>query len=177
MATENETQPKNFLKFLFVALCFVFFYLYYFFGDKEVFRAEFLAATAKIPSIRNYGGTSVVDTIKFFSAYGAYIGIGLGLLAWLVSLLLLGLTKLVRLIKFRLISTIILLAVYGAYFALAFELLNYEKRYAVWSLGIIFFMGNPLYSAALATVILIILIYFIHIIKVIFKKKQISSPT
>jgi len=177
MDTPNKVKQRNFLKYFLIALGFILFYIYYFTADKEAFRAEFLTAAYKVPSIRNYGGTSLGDTIKFFSSYGIYIGIGLGVLGWLISLFFLAILKLIRLAKYSFASTLVLLIVYGAYLALAIELIYYEKRFAVASLGIIFFVGKPLYSTAMAVIILIVLISLLQIINRLFKKKQTPPPS
>ncbi|MFA5990810.1 MAG: hypothetical protein WC794_01015 [Candidatus Doudnabacteria bacterium] len=176
MTTPSMPKQRNFIKFFLIALGFVLFYIYYFTTDKEVFRAEFLTAAAKVPSIRNYAVSARTEMPKFFSTYGVYIGIGLGILSWLMSLLLLGLLKLVRLAKYGFAKILVLVLVYGAYLALAIELLYYEKRYSALALGIIFYVGGPLYSAALATLILVGSIFLLQIVKKIFKNKQ-TPPT
>jgi hypothetical protein len=51
-------------------------------------------------------------------------------------------------------------------------LLFYEKRYAVATIGIIFFAGQPLYSAAIGTLVFIVLIFIIPILFRLIKKKK-----
>ena len=137
---------------------------------------EFLAATAKVPSIRNFGSANVDIAVGMSKIYGPFAGLGLGLLAWVASIILLGILKLVRLAKFKLANMIVLFLVYGAYLALAIELIYYEIRFSVVSIAVIFFIGYPLYYASIATLILIFVVYLLSMILGFFRKKRNPAP-
>lgn len=176
MNTPEGAKPKNALKFFLVALFFILYYIYAFSDSKSILNYEFRTAAAKVPAIRNYGSSAFQDMPKFFGNYGALIGIGLGVIAWLASLIFLGILKLVRLAKYRLAVTLALFLVYGSYLALAIELLQYEKRYSAASLGVIVFVGEPLYATAYLTLIIIAAVFVLQTAYQLFKKKNDSLP-
>ena len=169
-------KTHNFGKYTLVAVVFGLLLAWYYFTDFDVTKHQFLTAALKVPSIRNYGGESPMQTVNFFNKFGWAITLGFALVSWLVSLILLLILKIVRLAKFRISNLIILLLTYGAVLGLAIELLFYEKRYAVATIGTIFFVGQPLYSAAVGTLIFIALIFVVPIIVGLFKKKK-TPPT
>jgi hypothetical protein len=176
MDAPNKSKQRNFLKYFLVALVFGLLLYFNYFDGFFVTRGEFLNAAAKVPSIRNYGGDSPLTTVKFFGTYGWAIVIGFALVSWLVSLALLLVLKIFRLSKFKTANLVVLLLTYGAVLGLAIELLFYEKRYAVASLGIIYFAGGPLYSASICTLVFIALIFIIPMSVRLFKKKK-TPPT
>jgi hypothetical protein len=169
-------KKRNFLIYTIVAIVFWLLLHFNYFDGFFVTRGEFLAAAAKVPSIKNYGGDSPLTTVKVFGSYGWAIVLGFSLISWLVSLILLLILKIVRLAKFKIANLIVLLLTYGAVLGLACELLFYEKRYAVASLGIIFFVGGPLYSASICTLVFIALIFIIPMLIGLYKKKK-TPPT
>jgi len=172
----REKKSRNFLKYFLVAFVFGLLLYFNYFDGFFVTRGEFLNAAAKVPSIRNYGGDSPLTTVKFFGSYGWAIVLGFALVSWLVSLVLLLVLKIARLSKFKIANLVVLLLTYGAVLGLAIELLFYEKRYAVASLGIIYFAGGPLYSASIGTLIFIGLVFIIPMLVRLFKKKK-TPPT
>ena len=169
-------KTRNFGKYLLVALVFGLLFAWYYFTDFDVTKHQFLTAAMKVPSIRNYGGDSPTTTAKVFSTYGWAIILGFTLVSWLVSLLLLLLLKIIRLAKFKIANIIVLLITYSALLGLATELLFYEKRYTVSSIGIILFAGQPLYCASIGTLIFIGLLFIVPIIYKLIKKKK-SPPS
>jgi len=177
MAGKRENmKTRNFGKYFLVALVFGLLLAWYYFTDFEVTKYQFFVAASKVPSIQNYGGQSPDQTVKVFSNYGWAIVLGFTLVSWLVSLILLLALKIFRLSKFKIANLIVLLSTYGAVLGLAIELLFYENRYAVASLGIIFFAGQPLYSAAIGTLMFIALIFILPMLIKLFKKKK-TPPT
>jgi hypothetical protein len=171
----ENMKTRNFGKYFLVALVFGLLLAFYYFPDFDVTKHQFLTAALKVPSIKNYGGNSPAATIKVFSDFGWAIVLGFTLVSWLVSLILLLILKLVRLSKFKTANLIVLLLTYGAVLGLAVELLFYEKRYAVASLGIIYFVGQPLYSAAIGTLVFIALVFILGLAIRMFKKRK-SPP-
>ena len=169
-------KKRNFVVYTIVAIIFGVLLYFNYFDGFFVTRGEFLAAAAKVPSIKNYGGDSPLTTVKVFGSYGWAIVLGFAAASWLVSLILLLILKIVRLSKFKIANLIVLLLTYGAVLALAIELLFYEKRYAVASLGIIYFVGGPLYSAGICTLVFIVLIFILPMLIKLFKKKK-TPPT
>jgi hypothetical protein len=165
-------KTRNFGKYFLVALVFGLLLAFYYFTDFDVTKHQFLTAALKVPSIKNYGGSSPDTTVQVFANYGWAIVSGFALVAWLVSLVLLLILKLVRLSKFWIANLAVLLLTYSVVLGLAIELLFYEKRYAVASLGIIFFAGQPLYSASIGALIFIVLLFVLLIIIRLFKKRK-----
>jgi len=172
----NAKKQRNFLKYFLVALVFGILLYFNYSGGFFVTSGEFLNAAAKVPSISNYGGDSPLTTVKVFGNYGWAIILGFAVVSWLVSLILLLVLKIFRLSKFKIANLIVLLLTYGAVLGLAIELLFYEKRYAVASLGIIYFAGGPLYSASICTLVFVALIFIVPMLIGLFKKKK-TPPT
>ena len=98
----REKKQKNFLKYFLVALVFGLLQAFYYFTDFDFNKYQFFTAALKVPSIKNYGGSSPDATVKVFSNFGWAIVLGFALVSWLVSLVLLLILKIVRLSKFRL---------------------------------------------------------------------------
>ena len=164
-------KQNNFLKYFLVFAAFAGFFTFFFFSKKAGLEKEFLAACAKVPSIRDFNSGLPAKAITIVNTYGKFTGIGLGLLAFIISLIFLGILKVVRLAKFSLANMLIIFIIYGGYLALAIELIHFEVRYTVLAISIIFFAGYPLYSATIATLIFIFVIY---LLSMIFGKKKSS---
>jgi len=165
-------KQRNFLKYFLTALVFGLLLAFNYYTDQSVNAHQFLVAAHHVPAIRSYGSSGPHDLIKFFNSYWPLIVGGLTLLGWLVSLILLGILKLVRLSKFWLANLIVLLLVYGAFMALAVELIYHEKRYAAASLAIIYLVAQPLYGAAIATLVFIGLMFVLSLIFRFWKKRK-----
>ena len=157
-------KQRNFLKYLLVFVVFAGAFTFFFFSKKAGLEKEFLAACAKVPSIRDFNSALPAKAMTIVNSYGKFAGAGLGLLAFLISLIFLGILKIVRLAKFSLANMLILFLIYGGYLALAIELIHFEVRYTVLAIAIIFFAGYPLYSAAITTLIFIFIIYLLTMI-------------
>lgn len=168
-------KQRNLLKYFIVFLGFATVFAVVFLSKKASLEKEFLAAAQKVPSIRDFGSSSIETALKIAHSYGPYAGIGLGLVAFLVTGVLLLLLKIVRLAKFSLANVFLLLVVYGALLALAIELIYYEARYTVLALAVIFFVGKPLYYASIGALILAVLLYALCFLKNRLKKTPLSE--
>lgn len=168
-------KPKNLLKYFFVFILFAAVFAVVFLLNKNELTEKFLEAAQKVPSIRNFGASALEETPRIFGTYGALAGLALGLVAYISSLLLYGFLKLIRLAKFNLANMLLLFLVYGAYLALAIELLYYEERFSALAIGIIFYIGYPLLYASGITLGLIFLIYMTAMIRNLFKNRKPES--
>jgi hypothetical protein len=164
-------KQKNLLNYFLFFLGFAALFAVIFVMNKSDLAREFVSATAKVPSIKNFG-SATADTMKqYFSAYGYLAGLALGLVAYLASLLLYGALKIVRLAKYKLANMLALFLVYGAYLVLGIELFYYEDRYSALAIAIVFFIGYPLLYASGIISVLIFIFYFYSFFKdVRFKK-------
>jgi len=158
-------KQRNFLKYFIILLLFTASFLIAYLYKKTDLATEFLAATQKVPSIRDFNSAGINDTLKIVDTYGLLFGPAIGLLAFLVSLILLLILKIVRLAKFALANMLVLFLVYGGLLALAIELIYYEARFSLLSLAIIYFGGFPLFYASIFTLICILIIYIYSIFK------------
>lgn len=170
-------KQRNFLKYFLTALVFGLVLAFNYYTDQGLNAHQFLAAAHNVPSIRSYGSSGPRDVLAFFNKFWPLIILGFALVGWLVSLILLGILKLVRLAKFWLANLIVLFLVYGAYLALAVELMHNEKRYAALSLAIIYLVAQPLYGAAIFTLYFIAALFILSLILRLFKRKEHPTNT
>lgn len=168
-------KQRNFLKYFVAFLVFSIVFALSFIINGSDLEKDFLLAISKVPSIRNFGSGTALTIKELALTWGPLVGLGLGLVAWIISLVYLGIIKLIRLAKYNLISMAGLILIYGAYLALAIELIYFETRYSAITIGIIIFVGYPLFHSAIATLALIIIIYLMTMLFGIIKPKQIPE--
>jgi hypothetical protein len=155
-----------FLAFIgFVAAYAIFYWL-----NGSDLEQEFVDAAAKVPSIRNFGSGTVSTILDIAKKWGTLVSVGLGLIFFLLSLLVLGILKIVRLAKFSIANIFGLFLVYGSGLALAIELLYYEARFTAISIGIIIFIGHPLFYAAITAMSVALAVYLLVMFIGLFRK-------
>ena len=141
----------------FIVFCAIFLAIFYI-GKSSAIN-NYSSANSAVPSIRNFGADPKIEDI--FTNFGAFFGIGLGIIMLISLFFWYGIAALFRLTKHRVIAPIILFLVYGFWFLIGLKLAFFEKGYTTWANGIIFFTGRPLFYSTLIIIIIAVLLLFI----------------
>jgi hypothetical protein len=152
-------QSKAFLWTIVIA--FVVLFIAIFFMQKSELTTEFKKITSESRVISTYMYTATEGTLKYASKYGFAVGIILGILLSILYSILFGLSKLLKLNKYKQTTTIIGLIGALLLLWLAIQLVYIESRYSPISIGIILFAGIPLLYATeiILGILLLVLIY------------------
>lgn len=114
------------------------------------FALAFFIITQAVPA--ETADISSYSILEFFKKYSHYAGVGIGLLAFLSMLILMGLATLFRLKNNRFFMPIILILGFFPWLIFGYQLVFVEPRYANLAKAIIAFLGQPmLYGSALMT--------------------------
>ncbi|MFH1046714.1 MAG: hypothetical protein V1738_00260 [Patescibacteria group bacterium] len=169
-------KAKNFLRYLALFAAFAASYAAFFYLYRLELQLDFAQAVAQVPSLRNFGSSAIDKVPSIAGTWGAVVGVGLGLISLLVSLVLLGLLKLTKLARFAWAHVIALLVAYGGWLIFGIELLYFENRFSAIAIGIIFFVGRPMYIAAIVTLVVLALLYLLPALLAALRHKKSSLP-
>ncbi|HOX61172.1 MAG TPA: hypothetical protein PLV72_04175 [Candidatus Magasanikbacteria bacterium] len=123
--------------------------------------------------------TDIVNTTiaKIFKNYGMYFGWLFALISMIAMYVLYLVKKIVRLGKFQIVNSIILLASLMPWYMLADELLHHEKRYTDIGRGLITYVGAPLYWMVWIVAGFALLWFTVVLLVKLLKKKNLASKT
>jgi hypothetical protein len=170
-------KAKNFLRYLAVFLLFSGCYAAVFYLYKVDLQLEFLQSADEVPSIRSFGSNAVSQMQEVALSWGALAGIGIGLLAFVGSLILLGIVKAAKLSGRAWAHVVALVLAYGLWLAFAIELLYFENRFSAIAIGIIVFVGRPLYVAAISALLAAAAFYLLPSLIRLIKREKSPAPT
>ncbi len=151
-------KVKNFLKYLVVFLGFVAAYVAYFYLYRLDLQVDYLQATNEVPSLRYFGSNAIDRMMNISESWGALAGLAVGLLSFVVSMILFGLLKAIKVAKIAWTHAIAMLLVYGVWLAFAVELIYFENRYSAIAIGVIMFVGRPLLVASVFALLLVVVL-------------------
>ncbi|MFA6422327.1 MAG: hypothetical protein WCV92_02940 [Candidatus Buchananbacteria bacterium] len=115
-------------------------------------------------------GNAKVKSI--FSDYGQYFGFAFGLLSFVICNILFLLSRLFRIVRFKLAQAIIIIISVLPWIALGWQLIFNEKRYIDIAKGLIAYFGEPMLYASIVVIVAAILFLIISWIFKFLKNKR-----
>lgn len=126
-------------------------YAAFFYVFKVQSLKDFTDAVEKVPSIRLFGSSAVMQIKEYLPTYGALAGLLFGLLNLVAAYLLLGVFAILRLTKLTFGVTLSLLVSTIPFVVLGWGVLYSSNTNTAVAAGIVYFVGRPLWYASLAT--------------------------
>lgn len=124
-----------------------------------------------------YSDISDPRVIKIFSQYSIYAGLVFGFLSMILGYILLLIAKIVKLKRFSVTYPIIALLMNIPWCLLGRQLVYHENKYTDMGKAVIYYIGEPLLSAAVFLRWLILIWLVIVIIKMIIKKGAVKKAS
>jgi hypothetical protein len=155
---------KNLLVLVVLSLAFV--------GFFTVFKLDagikYAAHIETIPSVRMFGASPAVE--KNISKFGVAAGAAIGLIAFIVSVVIFGILKIVR-VPSAVASGISNLLSYSGVAGLGYELVYLEEKNSALASAVVYYIGKPLFFSGIIVSVLAV----IFLIASLVKKKDIPK--
>lgn len=143
-------KPVLGLFLLFVAFAVVFVAAFY--ATQGAAGVKFDQAAQGNFGLTQFGG-SLEETKEIATTYGALAGVGFGLLAFLMGLVVFAILRAIKVPK-AVAAAIPSFFCYGARLAIAIQLVWFEPKMTAWGNAIIFYLGPPLLCASAVALVL-----------------------
>ena len=136
-----------------------------------VFGAAFFALSKTM--VKPANDITSDQLIEIAGRYSSFVGIGLGLVAYLVTGLVYLIIRLFRLKARRFVALVLTALGYSAYLVFGYDLVYRERRYAEVARVIITYLGKPmLFSAAIVCGLAVLGVLLTLLLKLLLKLKR-----
>lgn len=157
-------MKKNLLIFIVLSL----FFAGLFVAFKNDAGMKYATYVETIPSVKMFGSSSVV--VEKIEQFGVAIGAVFGFLGFIISLIIFGILRLIR-ISSKVAAGISNLLAYGGVAGLGYELVYLEEKNSALASAVVYYAGKPLFYSGIIAVILA----FIFLIVSFMKKEDIKA--
>lgn len=151
-------MSKNFLIFIVLSLVFAGLFLV----GKDDAGMQHAVYVETIPSVQMFGGSS--EVAENISKFGAAFGAVLGLIAFILSAIVFGILRIVR-IPSKISAGISNLLVYGGVAGLGYELAYLEEKNSLLASAVVHYASRPLLYAGAISAILAIIFFIASFMK------------